>query len=147
MDFYLRRGYWSEAQDASRSVQVEEKIGRMGQAREVVYVKSSHAPRSVATVDEKSTFCGRKFSTLNFLNRPPLASDAVEMLSNVEKADRAVLFLVGLALFTLPLMHVVTGGWPIGSYAIGAIALMTGVVRFCPAWLLFKIDACSAITS
>ena len=29
------------------------------------------------------------------------------------------------------------------AYVVGAIALITGVVRFCPAWSMFGINTCS----
>jgi len=66
------------------------------------------------------------------------------MLSNVGGIDRGIRIVLGIALFGLALMHVVTGTWAIAAYVAGAVALVTGVVRFCPAWSLFGINTGSA---
>lgn len=66
------------------------------------------------------------------------------MLSNVGGKDRTIRILGGLVLLGLGFAHVVTGTMAIIVYAIGAIALVTGLVRFCPAWSLFGINTRAA---
>jgi len=64
------------------------------------------------------------------------------MPKNVGGADRAVRLVIGIALLALGFLHVVTGTWAIVGYVVGAVALITGVVRFCPAWSIFGINTC-----
>ena len=66
------------------------------------------------------------------------------MASNVGIADRAVRLVVGAALLVLGLSHLVTGAWAIAAYTLGAIALITGLIRSCPAWSVLGINTCSA---
>ena len=69
------------------------------------------------------------------------------MKANVGGLDRGVRILIGLVLLALGLDHVVTGRMAIVAYALGAIALVTGVARFCPAWSIFGISTGGASTS
>ena len=62
------------------------------------------------------------------------------MPKNVGGADRAVRLVIRIALLALGFLHVVTGTWAIVAYVVGAVALITGVVRFCPAWSIFGIN-------
>jgi Inner membrane protein YgaP-like, transmembrane domain len=62
------------------------------------------------------------------------------MKLNVGSTDRAIRVLVGLVLIALGLFHVVTGTWAIVLYVIGAIQVITGLVRFCPVYLPFGIS-------
>jgi hypothetical protein len=64
------------------------------------------------------------------------------MISNVGTTDRAVRFVLGIALIVLGLTHVLTGGLAIAAYCAGGIALLTGVMRFCPAWSVIGINTC-----
>jgi hypothetical protein len=64
--------------------------------------------------------------------------------SNVGTADRAARLVVGAALLVLGLSHLVTGPWSIAVYTLGAIALITGLMRFCPAWSVLGINTCPA---
>jgi len=45
-----------------------------------------------------------------------------------------------LALIALGLLHVITGTAAIVAYVVAAIAIITGIVRFCPAWAMFGIN-------
>jgi uncharacterized membrane protein HdeD (DUF308 family) len=58
--------------------------------------------------------------------------------------ERAIRVVVGIALLGLAFLHVVTGTLAIAAYVVGAIALLTGVIRFCPAWSIFGINTSSA---
>jgi len=66
------------------------------------------------------------------------------MASNVGIVDQVVRLVVGVALLVLGLSHLVTGAWAIAAYTLGAIALITGLMRFCPAWSVLGINTCSA---
>ncbi|MFN8610651.1 MAG: DUF2892 domain-containing protein [Vulcanimicrobiota bacterium] len=60
------------------------------------------------------------------------------MLSmNVGGADRVLRILVGLALIGLALFGGKIWGW------VGVVPLLTGLFRFCPAYLPFGIKTCS----
>jgi len=64
------------------------------------------------------------------------------MTSNVGTTDRIIRIVLGIMLIGLGLGHVVTGGLAIAAYVVGAIALVTGVIRYCPAWSVFGINTC-----
>ncbi len=57
--------------------------------------------------------------------------------SGVERILRAIL---GVVLLVLKFAGVATGGLGIAFIVIGAIALLTGVVGFCPIYGLFKFS-------
>jgi hypothetical protein len=62
------------------------------------------------------------------------------MLHNVGGMDRGIRTVLGIGLPVLGLLHVLTGTLAIVAYIVGAVAVITGVVRFCPAWSVFGID-------
>jgi uncharacterized membrane protein HdeD (DUF308 family) len=62
------------------------------------------------------------------------------MEANVDGIERTIRVLIGLVLIALGLFHVLRGTGAIIGYVVGAIALITGLVRFCPAWKLFGIN-------
>lgn len=63
-----------------------------------------------------------------------------EMLNNVGEVDRGIRIVVGIGLLVLAFLHVVTGTLAIVAYVVGAVALITGFIRFCPAWSIFGIN-------
>jgi hypothetical protein len=65
------------------------------------------------------------------------------MAGNVGIADQVVRLVVGAGLLVLGLSHLVTGAWAIAAYILGVIALITGLMRFCPAWSVLGINTCS----
>jgi len=65
------------------------------------------------------------------------------MPKNVGGMERAIRLVVGITLLVLAFLHVVTGTLAIAAYVIGAIALVTGLIRFCPLWSVFGINTCS----
>jgi uncharacterized membrane protein HdeD (DUF308 family) len=62
------------------------------------------------------------------------------MLHNVGEMDRGIRIVLGIGLLVLGLLHVLTGTLAIVAYIVGAVAVITGVARFCPAWSVFGID-------
>ena len=66
------------------------------------------------------------------------------MLNNVGGIDRGIRIFLGIGLLVLGFLHVVTGTLAIVAYIVGAIALITGLIRFCPAWSIFGINTRSA---
>jgi uncharacterized membrane protein HdeD (DUF308 family) len=65
------------------------------------------------------------------------------MQLNVGSTDRVIRILLGIALLTLGIFHVVAGAWAISAYIVGVIALATGLFRFCPAWAVCGINTSS----
>ena len=66
------------------------------------------------------------------------------MPKNVGGADRGIRLILGIALLALAFLHVVTGTLAIAAYVVGAIALVTGFFRFCPAWTACGINTIHA---
>lgn len=65
------------------------------------------------------------------------------MKINVGGMDRTIRLILGVVLIVLSLAHVLTGGLAIAAYLVGAIALITGFVRFCPAYTLVGLNTSS----
>jgi len=66
------------------------------------------------------------------------------MAANVGGAEKVIRIILGVALLALGWFGVVTGGWATGAYVVGAIALITGLVGFCPAWAVLRVNTCGA---
>ena len=64
------------------------------------------------------------------------------MIANVGGTDRIIRILLGIVLIALGATHVVTGGLAIAAYVIGALALATGVIRYCGAYSILGINTC-----
>jgi Protein of unknown function (DUF2892) len=56
----------------------------------------------------------------------------------------AIRLVVGIALLAVGFLRVVTGPLAIAAYVVGAIAILTGVIRYCPAWTIFGINTNAA---
>jgi uncharacterized membrane protein HdeD (DUF308 family) len=65
------------------------------------------------------------------------------MSRNVGTVERAVRIFIGVVLIALGLFHVFGGTLAIAGYVVGAIALVTGFVRYCPAWAAFGVNTCT----
>jgi len=65
------------------------------------------------------------------------------MSCNVGGLERTLRILIGLALLGVAYFHVLTGVLAIVAYVVGGIALVTGLIGFCPAWGLFGINTCA----
>ncbi len=62
------------------------------------------------------------------------------MTANVGSADRTVRWIAGVALILLGVFGVLQGTAAIIGYVVAAIALITGTLRYCPLWAVFKIN-------
>jgi hypothetical protein len=62
------------------------------------------------------------------------------MKINESGVDRIIRVIVGIALLALYFTNIVTGGLGIVFIILGAVALLTGVVGFCPLYTLLKIS-------
>lgn len=64
------------------------------------------------------------------------------MKCNVGGIDRTGRLVLGVALLLAGLLAPVGATWQIVLLVLAAVALVTGIVRFCPANALFGIDTC-----
>lgn len=65
-------------------------------------------------------------------------------LGNIERMIRVVL---GVALIGTGYFAQLPGWGAMATYVVGAVALVTGVWGFCPAWKLFGINTCPTKTA
>ena len=69
------------------------------------------------------------------------------MTCNLGGTERAIRVAVGMGLIGGALF-VEQPGWIVGiMFMIGGVAMLTGLVGFCPAWKLFGINTCHADVS
>jgi hypothetical protein len=61
------------------------------------------------------------------------------MKANESGIDRIIRAVLGIILLALYFTGVVSGGLGIVLLVVGAIALLTGLVGFCPLYMLLKI--------
>jgi hypothetical protein len=66
------------------------------------------------------------------------------MKRNVGGLERPIRILLGVTLLCLAYFHVVSGNFAIAAYVVGAVALVTGLAGFCPAWTALGINTCHA---
>lgn len=64
------------------------------------------------------------------------------MTCNVGGMERAIRILLGVILLTAGAFAGLPTWGMVLSYVVGGIALVTGAVGFCPAYLLFGINTC-----
>jgi hypothetical protein len=62
------------------------------------------------------------------------------MKTNESSLDRIIRIVLGIALLALYFTGTVTGVLGIVFIVLGAIALLTGVVGFCPLYMLLKLN-------
>ena len=62
------------------------------------------------------------------------------MKTNESGLDRIIRVILGIALLALYFTGTVTGVLGIIFIVVGAIALLTGVVGFCPLYMLLKLN-------
>jgi len=64
----------------------------------------------------------------------------MKLALNVGNADRLMRVIAGCVLIGLAYSALFTGRMAMAVYVIGAVAILTGVIRFCPAYTLFGLD-------
>lgn len=64
------------------------------------------------------------------------------MTCNVGGTERGIRIVVGIALIAAGALAGLSEGVTIAAYVVGAVALVTGAVGYCPAWQLFGINTC-----
>ena len=64
------------------------------------------------------------------------------MNCNVGGADRIVRVLVGITLLVIGFLVPMSGAWQTAAFVVGAILLITALVRFCPLNRLVGINTC-----
>jgi hypothetical protein len=62
------------------------------------------------------------------------------MKSNESNLDRIIRVIFGIVLLALYFAMPALSGWGIVFIVLGAVALLTGVVGFCPLYALLKIN-------
>ncbi|MEQ8194832.1 MAG: DUF2892 domain-containing protein [Rhodospirillales bacterium] len=62
------------------------------------------------------------------------------MSANVGTMDRVIRLIAGVALASMP--YWVQGPWRWVGLAVGAVLILTALVRFCPAYKLFGLNTC-----
>ena len=61
---------------------------------------------------------------------------------NLGGLDRAVRMIVGVVLAAVAYFGILSGTGAIIAYVVAAIAFVTGLVKFCPAYAIFGINSC-----
>ncbi len=64
------------------------------------------------------------------------------MVCNVGGVDRMGRFIVGAVLLIIGFLAPLTTGWQIVVFVVAAIALITAIVRYCPANAILGINTC-----
>ncbi len=66
------------------------------------------------------------------------------MTRNVGIDEMTIRFVAGMALIVLGLAGVLAGGWATAGYLVGAVAVITGLVGYCPLWALVGVNTLRA---
>lgn len=66
------------------------------------------------------------------------------MTRNVGGVERGIRIVLGSALIMAGALANLPEAGMYAAYVIGAVALVTGVVGYCPAWTLLGINTCPA---
>ena len=70
-------------------------------------------------------------------------------MANVGSVDRALRFVFGLTLLALPFLPFMAsmfdgwGAWRFVVALVGGVVILTALLRFCPAYLLFGVRTCA----
>ncbi|NUO81251.1 DUF2892 domain-containing protein [candidate division KSB1 bacterium] len=59
---------------------------------------------------------------------------------NVGKVDRGIRLIIAAVLVVLGVFGVLKGTFALVGYVVAAIAVLTGMLRVCPLWSVFKIN-------
>jgi uncharacterized membrane protein HdeD (DUF308 family) len=66
---------------------------------------------------------------------------------NVGRTEGRVRIILGVILLALPPMFLFPVWATVLCYVVGLVALITGVLGYCPAWQLFGMNTCRRNTS
>ncbi|MGH7146300.1 MAG: YgaP family membrane protein [Nitrospiraceae bacterium] len=66
------------------------------------------------------------------------------MTCNVGGTERSIRIVLGLVLIAVGAFAGLPEAGMIAAYVVGAVALVTGAIGFCPAWSLFGVNTCPA---
>jgi hypothetical protein len=69
------------------------------------------------------------------------------MTCNVGGMERGIRIVVGIALIAAGALAGLPEAGMYAAYVVGAVALVTGAVGYCPAWQLLGINTCPTGTS
>jgi len=71
-----------------------------------------------------------------------VSSEEADMssISNVGRGDATFRVVIGLVCVAAALFGVARSGWAVAGWIVGGVLLLTGVVRFCPAYALLGVD-------
>jgi hypothetical protein len=69
------------------------------------------------------------------------------MTCNVGGVERGIRVIVGIGLLAVGALAELSTGLRIALYIVGAVALITGVVGYCPAWHMLGINTCPTGTT
>src|SRR5450631_3263308 len=75
-------------------------------------------------------------------SRPLAWREETVMTKNVGGVEQGIRLVIGIALLALAVLHIVTGTMAIAAYIVGVVALITSLIRYCPAWTVFGINTC-----
>ena len=64
------------------------------------------------------------------------------MTCNVGGTERGIRIMVGIALIAAGALAGLPEAGMYAAYVVGAVALVTGAIGFCPAWMLLGINTC-----
>ncbi len=64
------------------------------------------------------------------------------MKCNVGGADRTIRIVIGIVLIAVGLLYPLPMLWQTVLFVVGAVALVTALIRYCPANALFGINTC-----
>jgi hypothetical protein len=64
------------------------------------------------------------------------------MTCNVGGIERPIRIVLGIALIAAGALAGLSEGLTLAAYVVGAVALVTGAVGYCPAWQLLGINTC-----
>ncbi|HEV2523179.1 MAG TPA: DUF2892 domain-containing protein [Candidatus Acidoferrales bacterium] len=62
------------------------------------------------------------------------------MPHNVGGVERGIRIVAGLVLLGVALFHVLVGVPAVIAYVVGGVALLTGLIAYCPAWSVCGIN-------
>lgn len=66
------------------------------------------------------------------------------MTQNVGGFERPLRIVIGALILCAAFFHAVTGTLAIVAYVVGALAFVSGVAGYCPAWTILGINTCHA---